>query len=78
LDPVENVARAFYEAQDDACSWDGERPVIKDMFLAFARKAIAYLDANPRVPILSQAVVAELSKEGSGSKDTFVPPEYVH
>jgi hypothetical protein len=41
---VEFVARAFYDAEDDACMWDDEPEILKDEFRMYARKAIALLD----------------------------------
>jgi len=78
LDSVENVARAFYEAQDDACSWDGERPLVKNMFIVFARQAIDYLEKNPRIPMSPEAAIADMSKDSWRSHDTFAPTELVH
>ena len=50
MDPVENVARAFYEAQDDAHSWESERLFIKHIFFLYAREAIAFLNQDSHVP----------------------------
>ena len=75
---VENVARAFYEAQDDSRSWEGERPLVKNMFIVLARQAIAYLEKNPRIPMSSDAAVTGMSKDSWRSMDSFAPTEFVH
>jgi len=41
---VELVARAFYEADQEACMWDNEPAVCKEQFREFARNAINLLD----------------------------------
>lgn len=40
---VEFVARALYEAEDDALLWDAESEVLKEEFRCYARAAIAML-----------------------------------
>ncbi|MCB5176056.1 hypothetical protein [Microvirga lenta] len=40
---IEHVARAFYDAQDDAHSWDREPEILKEEFRRYAREAIALL-----------------------------------
>ena len=37
---VERVARAFYEADPEACLWDNEPAVCKEQFREFARNVI--------------------------------------
>ena len=75
---VENVARAFYEAQDDSRSWEGERPFVKNMFIVLAYQAIAYLEKNPRIPMSSDAAVRDMSEDSWRSIDTFASTEAVH
>jgi hypothetical protein len=60
LDPVETVARALYEAQDEAHSWEAESLLIKNMFLRYADEAIALLGQNPHVPVSWETAFAEL------------------
>jgi hypothetical protein len=40
---VEHVARAFYEAHDDAQVWDAEPEIIKQEFRLYAQEAIELL-----------------------------------
>jgi hypothetical protein len=40
---IENVARAFYDAEDCAQAWDREPEILKEEFRRFAREAIALL-----------------------------------
>lgn len=40
---VEFVARALYEAEDDALLWEAEPEILKDEFRRYARAAIAML-----------------------------------
>jgi len=40
---VEFVARALYEAEDDAMLWDAEPEILKEEFRRYARAAIAML-----------------------------------
>jgi len=41
---VEYVARAFYDAEDDAQVWDREPEILKEEFRRLAREAIALLN----------------------------------
>ena len=41
---VEFVARAMYDAEDDAQAWDSEPEILKEEFLRYAREAIALLE----------------------------------
>jgi arginine/lysine/ornithine decarboxylase len=40
---VEYVARALYEAEDDAMVWEAEPEILKEEFRRYARAAIAML-----------------------------------
>ncbi|HZH10648.1 MAG TPA: hypothetical protein VEZ24_09790 [Microvirga sp.] len=40
---VEFVARALYEAEDDAVLWEAEAEILKEEFRRYARAAIAML-----------------------------------
>ncbi|WP_243369660.1 hypothetical protein [Microvirga solisilvae] len=40
---VEFVARALYEAEDDAMLWEAEPEILKEEFRRYARAAIAML-----------------------------------
>lgn len=40
---VEYVARALYEAEDDALLWDAEPEILKEEFRGYARAAIAMI-----------------------------------
>lgn len=40
---VEYVARALYEAEDDALIWEAEPEILKEEFRRYARAAIALL-----------------------------------
>ena len=40
---VEYVARALYEAEDDALLWDAEPEILKEEFRRYAQAAIAML-----------------------------------
>ncbi|PVE22376.1 hypothetical protein DC522_21595 [Microvirga sp. KLBC 81] len=40
---VEYVARALYEAEDDALIWEAEPEILKEEFRRYARAAIAML-----------------------------------
>ena len=40
---VEFVARALYEAEDDALLWEAEPEILKEEFRCYARAAIALL-----------------------------------
>ena len=41
---VEFVARAMYDAEDDAQVWDREPEILKEEFRRYAREAIALLE----------------------------------
>jgi hypothetical protein len=41
---VEFVARAMYDAEDDAQVWDHEPEILKEEFRRYAREAIALLE----------------------------------
>jgi len=41
---VEFVARAMYNAEDDAQVWDREPEILKEEFRRYAREAIALLE----------------------------------
>ncbi|MCB5175791.1 hypothetical protein [Microvirga lenta] len=43
INPVEAVAKAFYDLQDGARGWDREPEVLKEPFREYARAAIALL-----------------------------------
>ena len=43
---VEHIARAFYDAQEEAPDWDSEPDFIKDEFRECARDAIALLEQH--------------------------------
>ena len=45
---VEYVARALYEAEDDALIWDAEPELLKEEFRRYARAAIAMLPRQKR------------------------------
>jgi arginine/lysine/ornithine decarboxylase len=40
---VEYVARALYEAEDDALLWEAEPEILKEEFRRYARAAIAMI-----------------------------------
>jgi hypothetical protein len=50
---VELVARAFYEADAEACLWDNEPAVCKEQFREFARNAINLLSEDIGVLLLA-------------------------
>ncbi len=41
---VERVARAFYDAEEDAFLWESEPEILKEEFRQYAREAIALLE----------------------------------
>jgi len=43
---IEFVARALYDAEDDAPAWDREPDIIKDEFRRYARVALELLDEH--------------------------------
>jgi mRNA deadenylase 3'-5' endonuclease subunit Ccr4 len=45
---VEYVARALYEAEDDALIWEAEPEILKEEFRRYARAAIAMLPRQER------------------------------
>jgi hypothetical protein len=57
---VELVARAFYEAEHEDFSWDGEAELVRDEFREYARNAIGLLHEDIGVLLLAlQRAVAE-------------------
>lgn len=52
---VEYVARALYEAEDDALLWDVEPEILKEEFRSYARAAIAMMSQQ-----MSQAGLDEI------------------
>lgn len=52
---VERLARAFYDAQDDAGAWESEFEGLKEQFRMDALVAIALLDEPRGVPGVSFA-----------------------
>ena len=50
---IEYVARAFYDAHEDAQLWDHEPEIIKDEFRAFAREAIRILSEQEAGKVLA-------------------------
>jgi hypothetical protein len=46
LQQVEDVARAFYDAQEEAPDWDSEPEFLKEEFRQYARDAIALLEQH--------------------------------
>lgn len=40
---IEHVARAFYDAHEDAQSWDHEPEIIREEYRSFAREAVRLL-----------------------------------
>lgn len=43
---VEYVARALYEAEDDAMVWEAEPEILKEEFRRYARAAIAMMPSD--------------------------------
>ncbi len=43
---VEHVARAFYDAQEEAPDWDSEPEFLKEEFRQYAQDAIALLEQH--------------------------------
>lgn len=52
LDEVDRVARAFYDADDDAHAWESEPEILKDEFREYARRAIALLEQHEKRRLL--------------------------
>ncbi|MBA1155650.1 hypothetical protein [Microvirga mediterraneensis] len=48
---IEFVARALYDAEDDAQTWDCEPDIIKDEFRRFARAALDLLAEHRKAKI---------------------------
>ena len=46
---IEFVARAMYNAEDDAQVWDCEPEILKEEFRSYAREAIALLEQEYRL-----------------------------
>ncbi len=51
---VEHVARAFYDAQEEAPNWNNEPEFLKDEFREYARDAIALVEQH-REPLFDAA-----------------------
>lgn len=47
---IEFVARALYEAEDDAMAWEAEPEILKDEFRRYARAALALMAAEDKQP----------------------------
>ena len=47
---IEFVARALYEAEDDAMAWEAEPEILKEEFRQYARAAMALLAAENKQP----------------------------
>ena len=45
---IEFVARALYEAEDDAMAWEVEPEILKEEFRHYARSALALLAAEEK------------------------------
>ena len=43
---IESVARALYDAEDDAQAWDNEPEILKEEFRLHARDAIALFEQS--------------------------------
>lgn len=43
---IEYIARAFYDAHEDAQLWDHEPEIIKEEFRSFAREALRLLELH--------------------------------
>ena len=50
---IELVARAFYDAEHDASSWDHEPAILKRQFREYARNAINLLNEDIGVLLLA-------------------------
>ena len=50
---VERIARAFYDAQEEALDWDSAPKILKEKFCQYARDAIALLEQRREQPALS-------------------------
>ncbi len=58
---IELVARAFFEAEHEDLSWDGEAELVKDEFREYARNAINLLhDDIGGLLALQQSAAEEL------------------
>jgi hypothetical protein len=58
---IELVARAFFEAEHEDLSWDGEAELVKDEFREYARNAINLLhDDIGGLLALKQSAAEEL------------------
>jgi hypothetical protein len=51
---VEHVARAFYDAQDNAKIWDWEPEILKEEFRLYARGAIALFGCRQKTAVLKE------------------------
>src|ERR687890_2500693 len=47
---VENVARAFYYAENDSQVWESEAEILKEEFRLYARTAISVLEDKEQEP----------------------------
>jgi len=56
---IELVARAFFEAEHEELSWDGEAELVKDEFREYARNAINLLHDDISVLLTLQRSAAE-------------------
>jgi outer membrane lipopolysaccharide assembly protein LptE/RlpB len=53
---IEFIARALYEAEDDAMAWEAEPEILKDEFRDYARAALALMFAeNPQIAAKAEA-----------------------
>jgi len=60
---VELVARAFFEAEHEDFSWDGEAELVRDEFREYARNAIKLLHDD--IGVLLQALQQGAAEERS-------------
>jgi hypothetical protein len=61
---IELVARAFYDAEYDNCSWDGEAEYIKQEYREYARNAINLLHED--IGVLLMALERATAEEYPG------------
>jgi hypothetical protein len=52
---IEFVARALYEAEDDAMVWEAEPEILKEEFRQYARAAMALLASAENKPSMAKA-----------------------
>ncbi len=48
IQQIEFIARALYEAEDDAMAWESEPEILKEEFRHYARAALALMAAEGR------------------------------